>query len=45
MCVCVGGWVGACVRVCVRACVCVYIDIVIVKYIPCISVVFSSVFH
>ena len=30
MCVCVGGWV----RACVRACVCV--DIVIVKYFPCI---------
>ena len=31
-----GGWVRACVRAFVRARVGVYIDIVIVKYIPCI---------
>ena len=35
VCVCGGGGgEGACVRSCVR--VCVYTDIVIVKYIPCI---------
>ena len=33
---CVYVWVGGCVRACVCACVCVYIDVVIVKYFPCI---------